>query len=100
MSWQLAGMATRCWKPSVKRAKTWPMSEARIARRMGVEPSPEGQPEAITRQITEGQIRVVLVVVLLDEQEAGGEAVAEFLTPRNALGRGEPLVNEVEGGEQ
>jgi hypothetical protein len=38
--------------------------------------------------------------VFFDEQEAGGEAVAEFLTPRNALGSGEALVDEIEGGEQ
>ena len=60
----------------------------------------EGLPESIARQMAEGQIRVVLVVVFFDEQEAGGEAVAELSAPRDALGRGEALVDEVEGGGQ
>ena len=60
----------------------------------------EDLPESVARQIAEGQVGVVLVVVFSDEQEAGGEAVAEFLTPRNALGSGEALVDEIEGGEQ
>ena len=60
----------------------------------------EGLPEAIACQIPEWQIGVVLVVVFLDEQEAGGEAVAEFLAPWDVLGSCEAFVDEVEGGEQ
>jgi len=37
---------------------------------------------------------------LSDKEEAGGKAIAEFLTPWNVLGRGEALINKVEGGEQ
>ena len=60
----------------------------------------EGLPESVARQIAEGQVGVVLVVVFSDEQEAGGESVAEFLAPRNAIGSGEALVDEIKGGEQ
>ena len=60
----------------------------------------KGLPETVACQIAEGQIGVVLVVVFLDEQEAGSEAVAELLAPRNPLGSGEALVDEIEGGEQ
>lgn len=35
----------------------------------------ESLPEAIARQIAERQVGVVLVVVLFNEQEAGGEAI-------------------------
>ena len=35
-----------------------------------------------------------------NEQEAGGETVAEFLAPRDALGSGQALIDEIEGGEQ
>jgi hypothetical protein len=48
----------------------------------------------------ERQLRAVLVVEFADEKEARGEAVAEILTPRDALGRGESFVDEVESGEQ
>jgi hypothetical protein len=51
-------------------------------------------------QIEERIFRGVLVVVFPDEEEAGGEAVAEFLAPRDAVGRSESLVDEVERGEQ
>ena len=57
-------------------------------------------PETVTCQIAEGQVRVVLVVVFFDEQESGEEAVAELLTPRNPLGSGQALVDEIEGGEE
>lgn len=57
-------------------------------------------PETVACQIAEGQIRVVLVVVFADKQEAGGEAVTEFLAPWDVLGSGEALVDEIEGGQQ
>ena len=60
----------------------------------------EGLPESIAGQIAERQIRVVLVVVFFDQKEAGGEAVADFLAPWDALGSGEAVVDEIEGGEQ
>jgi hypothetical protein len=33
-------------------------------------------------------------------KESGGEAVAEFLAPWDALGSGQPLVDQIEGGEE
>lgn len=60
----------------------------------------EGLPESVTNQVAEGKIRIVLIVVFLDEQEAGGEAVAYFLTPRDAVGSREAFVDEIKGGEQ
>jgi hypothetical protein len=36
----------------------------------------------------------------ITEKEAGGEAVAEFAGPRDALGSGEAFVDEVKRGEQ
>ncbi len=60
----------------------------------------EGLPESIARQIAEGQIGVVLVVVLSDQQEPGREAVAQGLAPRDMLGSGEPFVDQIEDGEQ
>ena len=60
----------------------------------------KSQPVAIACQIAEGKAWVVLVIVFFDEQEAGGESVANFLAPRDALGRGETLVDEIESSEQ
>jgi len=57
-------------------------------------------PESIARQKTEWEIGVVLVVVLADEEESSGEAVADFLAPWDALGTCKAFVNEIESGEQ
>lgn len=60
----------------------------------------DGLPESIACQMAEGEIRVVLVVVFADEEEARREAVADFLAPWDALGNGLAFVDEIEGGEQ
>jgi len=60
----------------------------------------KGCPKPVAGEIAEGKVRVVLVVVLADEIEAGGEAVADSLAPRDVVGRGEPLVDEIEGGHE
>jgi len=59
-----------------------------------------GFPKPVSGEIAEGKIRVVLVVVLADEIETGGEAVADFLAPRDMVGRGEAFVDEIEGGHE
>lgn len=38
--------------------------------------------------------------MFFDQQEAGGEAISEFLAPWNALGCGEALIDEIEDGKQ
>ena len=60
----------------------------------------EGCPKPVAGEIAEGKVRVVLVVVLADDIEAGGEPVADGLAPRDVVGRGEPLVDEIEGGHE
>ncbi len=57
----------------------------------------EGCPEPVAGEIAEGKVRVVLVVVLADEIESGGEPVADGLAPRDVIGRSEPLVDEIKG---
>ncbi len=57
----------------------------------------KGCPKPVAGEIAEGKVRVVLVVVLADEIEAGGEPVANGLTPRDVIGRGEPLIDEIKG---
>ena len=57
-------------------------------------------PEALGLEIVKWVFRCVLVVVFADEQEAGGESVAQFLAPGNPLGRGLAFVEEIENGEQ
>lgn len=60
----------------------------------------EGDPEVVAREVTEGKVGVVAVVELLDEQEAGGEAIPQRLAPGDAVGGGEAFVDEIEGGEK
>ena len=60
----------------------------------------QGTPEAIAGKVTEREFRVVLIVVFPDQQEAGGEAIAEFLAPWDAVGSGQAFVDEIQGGEQ
>jgi hypothetical protein len=50
--------------------------------------------------MTEWQIGVVLVVVLPDELEPGGEPVAKLLAPWDAVRRRKALVDEIEGREE
>lgn len=57
-------------------------------------------PETLGLQIVERIVRRIFIVVFPDEIEAGCEAVTEFLAPRDSLGSGQPLVDEIEGGEQ
>ena len=38
--------------------------------------------------------------MLADEIEAGGEAIADGLAPRDVVWRGEPLVDQIEGGHE
>lgn len=57
-------------------------------------------PEALGLEIVEWVFRRVLVVVFFDQKEAGSEAVAKFLTPRNPFGRGLAFVDEIQSGEQ
>lgn len=56
--------------------------------------------EAFRLQVVKRIVRFVLVIVLADEQEMIGEAVAEFLTSGNALGSGEAGIDEIKSGEQ
>ena len=57
-------------------------------------------PEPVAGEVTEGQVGVVLVVVFPDDQETGGEPVAEFLAPRNAVRCGQSLVDQVKRRHQ
>lgn len=56
-------------------------------------------PEALGLQVEEGVFRRVLVVVLADEQETGGETVAQVLAPRDAFRRGLAFIDEIERGQ-
>ena len=60
----------------------------------------EGCPKPVACEIAEGKVRVVLVVVIADEIEAGGEPVADCLAPWDMVGRGETLVDQIEGGHE
>lgn len=60
----------------------------------------QGHPEAIAGEVAEGKLRVVLVVVFADKEEAVGEAVAQVLAPRDAVRCGLAFVDEIKGGEQ
>lgn len=57
-------------------------------------------PKSIPGEIAEGKVGVVLVVVLLHDQEAGCEAVADFLAPGNAIRHGEALVDQIKRRHQ
>ena len=41
-----------------------------------------------------------VVIVCFDQKNADCKSVADFAAPRDALGSGESLVDEIEGGEQ
>ena len=58
------------------------------------------QPESVTGEIAEPQIGVVLVVVFPNESEAAGEGLTEGLAPWNVIWCRQPVVDEVEGGEE
>lgn len=57
-------------------------------------------PEPVAGEVAEGQVGVVLVVVFLDDQETGGEPVADFLAPGNVIRRGQALVDQVKRRHQ
>ena len=57
-------------------------------------------PEAFRLQVVKRIVGRVLVIVLADEQEMIGEAVAEFPAPGDALGSGEAGIDEIKSGEQ
>jgi len=59
-----------------------------------------GFPKPVSGQIAEGKVRIILVIVLVDEIETGGEAVTDCLAPRDMVGRGEAFVDEIEGGHE
>ena len=59
-----------------------------------------GCPKPVSGEMAEGKIRIILVIVLADEIESGGESVAEFLTPRDVIGRGETFVDKIKGGHE
>ena len=58
------------------------------------------RPNSIAGEITEWQIGVVLIVVLLDELEPGGEPVANFLAPWDAVRSRKALVDEIESRQE
>ncbi len=53
-------------------------------------------PESLGLQVVERVVRRVFVVVFPDDIETNSEAVADFLAPRDALGSGQTLVDEIE----
>lgn len=57
-------------------------------------------PETVFPQIQEGIFRSVFVIVFADEEETGGEAVAELLTPGYVFGCREAFVDQIEDREQ
>lgn len=59
-----------------------------------------GFPESIAGEVAEWQFGIVLIVVLADEEEAGGEAVAEFLAPRDVVRSGQAFIEEIQRGEE
>ena len=58
------------------------------------------QPEAVAGEVAERGFGGVVVVALADESQTPGKPVPQRLAPRNLVGCGEPLVEEIEDGEQ
>lgn len=58
------------------------------------------QPEAILAQVEERILRTVLIIVFPDDFEPCRESVPQFPAPRDAVGCGNPVVDEVENREE
>ena len=57
-------------------------------------------PKAIASQVAERQVGIVLVVEFSDKKEACGEAIAQFLVPRDVSGRGLSFIDQIQCGEE